>query len=85
MVVRSEVAVMGRMGRMGRFHSAVRLGAQVEIENRSQHCGQADQDLNFLPEHEPEKKRESIAQAEEQVGGQDSDTKRNITSRLNLG
>ena len=70
-VIRSEVGVMERMGR---FHSVVRLGAHVEIENRSQHCGQADQDLNFLPENESQKKRESIAQTEEQIGGQDSDS-----------
>ena len=81
MIIRSEVAV----GRMEMLDSAVRLGPHVEIEHWTQHCRQADEELNFLPENESENKRESIAQTEEQIGGQDSDTKRNITPRLNLG
>ena len=82
MMIRSEVAVV--MGRMEMLDSAVRMGTHVEVEDGPQHCCQADEDLNFLPENECENKRESIAQAQEQIGGQDSDTKRNITPRLNL-
>ena len=79
-MIRSKFGVVMEM-----LESVVRLGTHVEIEDWTQHCCQAHQDLNFLPENESENKRESIAQAEEQIGGQDSDTKRNITPRLNLG
>ena len=63
MMIRSEVAVV--LGRMEMLEGAVtvRMGTQVEVEDWSQHCCQADEDLNFLPENECENQRESIAQA----------------------
>ena len=82
-MIRSEVGVV--MGMVGRLESDVMVGTQVEVEDGSQHSCQTDQHLHFLPENEPEKKGESIAQAQEEIGGPDSDTKRNITPRLNLG
>ena len=80
-MIRPEVAVVMEM-----LESvvSVRLGTHVEIEDWTQHCRQAEEDLNFFPENESKNKREGIAQAQEQIGGQDSDTKRNITPRLNL-
>ena len=62
----------------------VRMGTHVEVEDWSQHCCQADEDLNFLPENESKNEREGIAKAKQQIGSQDSDTKRNITPRFNL-
>ena len=59
MMIRSEVAVV--MGRVEMFVSAVRMGTHVEIEDGTQHCCQANEDLNFLPENESENKRDGIA------------------------
>ena len=82
MMINSKVAVV--MERLDSASGVVLLGTTAEVEDGTQECCQAYQDLNFLPENESENNREGIAQAQEHIGGKDSDTKGDITSRLNL-